>query len=84
MSRLFWIEFSRLSQDLCSKVYRAFIFFHEGGASARVSVLVIFFILFSDRASNSKKNVAKKNWGQNLKFLKKSILVFGKCAIWLF
>ena len=69
---------------ICLKVYRAFIFFQEGGASARVSVLVIFFILFLERGANSKKNGAKKNWGQNLKFLKKSILVFGKCAIWLF
>ena len=55
------------------KVYRLFTFLKERGASARVSVLVIFFILFSDRGANSKKNGAKKNWGQILKFLKKSI-----------
>ena len=80
----FWIALSRLIQELCSKVYCAFPFGQEGGSSARVSVLVIFFILFLERGANSKKNGAKKNWGQNLKFLKKSILVFVKCAIWLF
>ena len=36
-------------------------FGQEGGASARVSVLVIFFILFLERGANSKKNGAKKN-----------------------
>ena len=84
MSPCFWIELDWFILKLCSKVYVTFILGQEGGSSARVSVLVIFFILFSDRASNSKNNGAKKNWCQNLKFLKKSILVFGKCAIWLF
>ena len=54
------------TQELSIRVFESLchIYFGSGGgASAKVSVFVIFFIAFSDREFNSKKECEKKNWG---------------------
>ena len=71
-------------KSLCNNYFESGGGFKCEGVGFRFFFIAFLVIAFSDRELNSKNNGAKKNWGQNLKFLKKSILVFGKCAIWLF
>ncbi len=61
------------------KVYVSFLFFQLVGASAWVSVLVIFFILFLERGAHYKIIGAKKKLGSDSEiFHKIDLKIFHK------